>query len=488
VKAATEAVVRGGRIGVLLALLAGVCGAALAEEVLYRLTYPGSTADRVAISLELPGGTAAGAFLMPRAVPMGYSEQPWAAFVSRVSAEGLDGEPIEVERGEGPRWNLIGAPVARLGYEVDLGAMERSILEASDSSKVRPDYVGLLGYSVFGYLEGLEDRSVRLEIEGPEGWPLFTTLAPKVEPDEDLTGATAPDFYALADTQVLMGPALEVLRVGDEPPLFVAGYAEAPWDIELSARLGREALDALIDYFGEAPFSHFSMVAEILQPLSTEHEYGFSMEHLDSATFFLGPQNALTERSSPEQRRRVLYNYAHHIAHAWIPKRCAGPGYFPFDWEFAPVLDTIWFSEGFGQYAAGVALAERLERGEEFLERLLDWRFRRPLGEAPSSIRRMSTVELSRVASTRYGTDFRLGRNIFSRGAMMAAEMDAHIREQTGGTKSLKDVLRHLFAWAQQHGPTVPEDELLRLLNEGSGVDLGEIHARWMAPQPKADG
>ena len=33
--------------------------------------------------------------------------------------------------------------------------MEREILGASDSSRARPDYVGLLGYSVFGYLEGL---------------------------------------------------------------------------------------------------------------------------------------------------------------------------------------------------------------------------------------------------------------------------------------------------------------------------------------------
>lgn len=478
-----------GRFGVTIALLAGLCGAAAAAEsgaLSYRLTYHGSSTDRIKVEIELPTGTSASAFLMPRAVPMGYAEQPWAEFLSAVRAFGADGEVIDVERGLGPRWAAVdegAAALVRVTYEVDVREMERRILEASDTSKLRDDYLGLLGYSVFGYFEGLEHLPIRLTLEGPADWPLFTTLEPRAEPGTKSVVVTAADFYELADSQIAMGPALEVLRLGDAPPLFVAGYAEAPWDIGLTGMLGRQALDALIAYFGDAPFERFSMMVEILQPLTTEHEYGFSMEHLDSATFFLGPQGALTEDSSERQRTRNLYNYAHHIAHAWIPKRCAGPDYFPFDWEFAPVLDTIWFSEGFGQYVAGVALAKQHEDGEAYLERLLDFRFRNSLETSPPSIRRMTTTELSRVASTRYGSDFRLGRSIFSRGALMAAEMDALIRTETNGAKSLQDALRHLLAWCDENGPTVPARDLLRLLEEGSGVELGDIQARWLAAQ-----
>jgi predicted metalloprotease with PDZ domain len=456
------------------------------EPLAYRLTYPGSSPGHVEVSIAVPGGTPPGEFLMPRAVPMGYSEQPWAKFVSGVRALGVSGETLTVERGLGPRWSITGdegSMLASISYEVDVSAMELEIVEASDASKVREEYVGLLGYSVFGYLEGLEDRGIEMTLAGPEDWPLFTTLQPQAEPGTGEVTAQAADFYDLADSQVAMGPALEVLRLGDSPPLFVAGYAEAPWDIGITAELGREALAALVAYFGDVPFDHFTMVVETLQPVSPEHEYGFSMEHLDSATFFLGPEGALTEDSTPRQRRRNLYNYAHHIAHAWIPKRCAGSGYFPFEWEFAPVLDSIWFSEGFGQYAAGVALAERTEDSEAFLETLLERRFRDSLATAPASIRRMSTVELSRVASTRYGSDFRLGRNVFSRGALMAAEMDAHIREQTDGARSLKDGLRHLMAWTKKNGTVLPEGELTRLLEAGTGVDVSAIHARWLAPQ-----
>ena len=224
---------------VLLALLFGLVGpgwAAADDPLLYRLTYPGSTSDRVRVSLEVPEGTDSRVFLMPRAVPMGYSEQPYDAFVSEVRALGLDGEPFEVGRGEGPRWHIAAdesMSLASVSYEVDLRAMEMGILSASDASKVRTDYVGILGYSVFGYLEGQENRSIHLELEVPEDWPVFTTLAPKAEPDKGRVSAPAADFYALADSQIAMGPQLEVLQAGVEPPLFVAGYAEAPWDLDL---------------------------------------------------------------------------------------------------------------------------------------------------------------------------------------------------------------------------------------------------------------
>ena len=59
-----------------LAGLVGFGSTAAADELSYRLTYPGSSPHRVAISLEVPDGTDARAFLMPLAIPMGYSEVP----------------------------------------------------------------------------------------------------------------------------------------------------------------------------------------------------------------------------------------------------------------------------------------------------------------------------------------------------------------------------------------------------------------------------
>ena len=56
-------------------------------------------------------------------------------------------------RQDGPRWLLEETAVSRVEYEVDIAQMEREIYSAADTSKVRPRYLSLLGYSMFAYLK-----------------------------------------------------------------------------------------------------------------------------------------------------------------------------------------------------------------------------------------------------------------------------------------------------------------------------------------------
>ncbi len=111
-------------------------------------------------------------------------------------------------RGEKALAGLSGLPdstVARVEYEVDIARMEEEIVAASDTSKARPGYLSLLGYSVFGYVEGLEENGIRLDLDLPESWPLLTTLAPRLPLPRGRASASAPDFYALADSQIVAG-------------------------------------------------------------------------------------------------------------------------------------------------------------------------------------------------------------------------------------------------------------------------------------------
>lgn len=471
-----------GLLPVLLAVAAEALGGTpLDYEVVYR---PGD-AGRLAVTIGVPDVPLPSTLVMPRAIPMGYGERPYDRFVTDVAAWDAAGAALPVARAEGPRWRIGGeGALRRVSYAVDLARMEREIPGAADASKARPRYVGLLGYSVLAYLEGMEERAYRLRIAAPEGWPILSTLAPSAPPATGALTVSAPGYYALADSQIAMGPDLRVQRVGDVTPLYVALYAEAETDAALVGRLGRQALDAMLDYFGTSPFPRYTIHMEVLKPVSPAHEYGFSMEHLDSGTFFLGVAHRVSTESSEAERERSLYNLAHHIAHSWIPKRCHGEGYFPFSWELAPVIDTIWLSEGFAQYAAIAALAERRPDGASWREKRLEARFRRTLAEAPDSIRRMSAVALSRVASTRYATDFRTGASSFARGGLMAAEMDDLIRSRTEGRKSFRDALRHLIAWSQESRRAFAVEELPDLLAAGTGVDVGAVLRRWLAPYP----
>jgi predicted metalloprotease with PDZ domain len=470
----------------LLAVLLSLAPPA-SPDVIYTLRYEESRSGVVSIRLDLPPSPPGSRyFIFPRAIPMGYGEQPFDRFVSPVAATDRDGSILPVEREEGPRW-LVGSSdttVARVEYEVDIQRMEAEILAASDTSKVRPGYLSLLGYSIFGYIEGLEENGVRLDLDLPESWPLLATLAPSHPLPVGRASASAANFYALADSQIVAGPKLQVTPLDTRPPAYFALYSEGETDAGLLRGLATEALRRTTEYFGEAPFPHYTALQELLDPISERHRYGFSMEHLDSATFYLATDAGLTSSSSESDRARVLYNFAHHFAHAWIPKRSHGKGYYPFTWELAPVLDTIWFSEGFAQYAAIEALADGkpAEQAGAYREAMLEQRFRQNVASAPAFLRAMPLVDLSRVASTRYSEDFRTGRTVFSRGGLMAAAIDDRIRQESRGAHRLRDALRHLVAWSRKNERAFTIEELPGIFEEATGVDTRETFEEWLKP------
>lgn len=420
--------------------------------------------------------------VIPRNYPGGYALVPYDSFIENQRAvSASDGQLVMHKEADGPRWDIgvRGESISRIEYEVNIERMERELRDAIDTSKVRPRYVGLLSYSVFGYVDGLESRAVELEIEAPQSWPVFTTLAP-VTDAKSSASAKAPNYYALADSQIMMGPDLQVRAFPGKIPLFLAAYAESEEDLALEGELAQTALDRVQSYFGTTPFPQYTVQLELLNP-RPDHDYGFSQEHLDSGTFSLAISRAITRRSSERARQSSLFNYAHHIAHCWIPKRAYGEGYLPFTWETPPVIDTIWFNEGFGRYAAIQALAAGMSKaeGKSFRDKQLA-DLRTVLEEAPQFIKQMPLLVLSREASFMYTRDFRIGQNIFARGALMAAEIDDRIQSSTKGQKSLRDVFRYLIDRNMRSPRAFKTDELAGMCRDATGVDVHDIFERWM--------
>jgi predicted metalloprotease with PDZ domain len=471
---------------VLVAL--GLPTRAASEEILtYSLRYDLVVPSVVHISVKFPAPADGPlTLIVPRSVPGGYAQVPYDPFVINVKAYTAVGGAAEVRRDElGPRWAIgnRGERVQRVEYDVDVARMEREIFDASATSKIRDGYVGLLGYSVFAFFEGRENRAINLEVAAPAGWPVFSTLVPQVPAETSTLTAHAPDYYALADSQIMLGPKLQLRKIEGSIPLFLSAYSESEDDVVLEGALARDALDKVTTYFGKAPFSNYTVVLEFLRPVSPRHEYGFSMEHLNSGTFYLDVDDALTAKSTDLEKEAHRFNYAHHIAHSWIPKHAYGAGYLPFTWEMTPVIDTIWFNEGFGRYVAIAALADALpnEEAARYRKERLD-RLRRITVEAPEFILRMRLDELSREGSFLYADDFRVGMNLFARGALMAGEMDDRIRSQTRGQKSLRDALRHLMDWSEKNHRAFRPEELPVIFREATGVDTASILDHWMQP------
>ena len=484
--------VRANRIWVrVFSFLPFLVSATVAQQqspIAYRLKYSGTGDHRVHITLTLPERLfQTTSFVMPRNYPGGYNLVLYDSFVENLRAFSAEGKPLKTAKEtDGPRWRIKeGANgLQRIEYDIDVNRMEQDLRASIDASKAREGYLGILGYSVFGYIDGLQHRKIQLNVEAPKGWPVLTTLSPAVPASKANASAEANDYDALADSQVLMGPELRLTFIKGKIPLFMAVYSEGDADLSAEGQLARDALDAMQAYFGNSPFAAYVVQLELLRPIAG-HSYGFSQEHMNSGTFSFTVTRAITTRSSVEDKQAALFNYAHHIAHCWIPKRAYGTGYSPFKWEMPPVIDTIWFNEGFARYAAIEALSESMSPAQQTAFRSGHFaRLRQILEDAPAFIREMPLLELSREASFMYSLDFRIGQNTYARGALMAAEMDTRIRSSTGAERSLRDALRFLLDWTQRNQRAFNAEELRGLLSQSTGVDLQDILARWLKPEP----
>ena len=146
------------------------------------------------------------------------------------------------------------------------------------------------------------------------------------------------------------------------------------------------------------------------------------------------------------------------------------------------MLDSIWFAEGFGQYAAIMAIAAAMPDPAAYRKGMLTRRFQANIDSAPSFLRQLSLIELSRVASTRYSEDFRTGRLVFSRGGLLAAELDDVIQRDSKGAKSLRDAFRFLVAWTARERRAFSVEELPGIIQQATGVTVGDVFKRWLAP------
>ena len=409
--------------------------------------------------------------VIPRSGPGTYDLVNYLAFVDAVKGYTADGNEIAGKVGEGSFFEFGGeAPIKRISYVVDLHQMESQLLSASMSSRVRDNYVGLLGYSVFGFVEGLEQLPITLFMKAPEGWPVFSTLRPTV--NRKLTSDTyqAENFAGLADAQYYFGRSADVIRIDEAPiPFFVVVYGETPFDAMEIGRRGMIALKGLQDYFGYIPMPHYTMCYEFLIPISPRHDYGFNMEHMNSMTSTGDTTSAINEYD-PHPR---LGTIVHHIGHSWIPLRSYGAGYRPFQWQTAPMIETIWLNEGFTWY---ISMYHVLG-----LKAIMD-RFRNTVNDAPEFIKEKTLRELSQLGSTQYGLDFRIGRNLFSRGALLAHDLDMEIQRQTRGKKSFKDAALGLLKWTEANNRAFKYEEIEPIMSKATGVNLSIIWMKWQLP------
>ncbi len=164
--------------------------------------YHTTASPKIAIHIDIdPIPADAARLIIPRSAPGTYSLTDYLPFVDQVRGLTAAGGVLEGAPGDGSYFSFSGKDqqITGIRYEVDVRLMEERLLDGSSSSKMRNNYLGILGYSVFGYIAGQEDRPIALTIETQAGWPIFSTLRPAVERHSGRESYRAGSYALLAD-------------------------------------------------------------------------------------------------------------------------------------------------------------------------------------------------------------------------------------------------------------------------------------------------
>jgi predicted metalloprotease with PDZ domain len=450
---------------------------ASSAQVKYTIKYQDSTSSNIQVIIT--PGTALKApisFVMPRSIPGTYGISLYDRFILKLTAVTTNGNkiPMVKDAGDAPRWyiNDTGKTITKIEYEVDLKGMENK-MAPSDASIIRSRFAGILNYSILGWIDGTQLQPVQCTVNTFEGWPVFSSHTPSTQPGKTNYTFTADNYYSLADGQIFLGPGFRIKEFTAVVPLYIVSYAQTQDEyLDDYGWQGTYSMAILNDYFGEVPFKNYTIFLRSAIPTEPGNTPPFGMEHLQSSTFF-GDVSAIRKTAmSPEERIRTMPTFLHHMGHSFIPLRCYGDAYRPFVLEIPQVINNIWFNEGFMWFLPYDTL--HLAR--------MKTRFDNNVYHTAPEIKKMTLQQLSQTASTQYSVDFRLGQGIYSRGALMALEMDTYLKAQSGGKKSMKNVLRYLYQWSKENKRAFTLEEFPNILNKACGIDLRKIYDKWQLP------
>jgi predicted metalloprotease with PDZ domain len=463
------------------------------SPILYRLHPHDPAGHRCRVALTVPEPDPQGQRLsLPAWIPGSYLIRDFSRQIETLSAR-CEGRPIAVTKLDNHTWQAApceGAlEVVYTVYAWDLSVRGAHLDETHGFFN---------GTSVFLRAEGHERRPCLLELEPPagiSGWTVHTAM-PEAR---GLRGAArrhgfglyrAPDYDALIDHPIEMGRP-QVARFtahGAEHELVFTGAAPR-LDLERIARDVRAICETQIAFFEprgkRAPFED-SADRYVFMTMITGDGYG-GLEHRASTALMTARKDlpVLGQQGQGEGYRGFLGLVSHEYFHTWNVKRIKPAAFVPYDLARPSLTRLLWIFEGFTSYYDDVML---LRAGVITRNDYLRLLAKTITGVARSPGRRKQSVaDSSFDAWTRYYKQDENSPNAlvsyYTKGSLVALGLDLTIRRESGGERSLDDVMRLLwqrygrdFYKGRPHG--LDEDAFPALVREATGVDVRRFVAR----------
>lgn len=380
--------------------------------------------------------------VLPVWSPGRYARVDFARNVQDFAATDASGRPLRWTKLAGSTWGVLTRRAARVQVRWRVYANDLSgTYSVLDSAHANWNGAGL-----FPYVDGRKSDPVTLAVRAPAGWRVVNGAQgnPGYEGDAPDT-FRFPNYDELVDTPTEVAPAaaltvdtftvdgrryrVMVHHNGPRP----AG-AQARFVAQLRAIVARQN-----QVIGPPPLTSYTFLFNI------GYRGGDGMEHLYSTQVIGGaPWTADTTGLLSG-----ISTGSHEYFHTWNVKRLRPAALGPFDYTQAQHQPSLWVAEGWTNYYGNLTLHRAGIRDRraayDALARLL-----RTTQESPAR-RERSARQASFDAPffdggaspmrTNAGATF---LSYYTKGEQLALALDLMIRAETGGARSLDDVLRTL--------------------------------------------
>ncbi len=442
--------------GAFVVALLVVSGAASAQEISYRVSFPQPEHRWMQVEVTFTGVPQQPLEIrMSRSSPGRYALHEFAKNVYDVHAFDASGREVPVTRPDPSGWNVMPAgPDVRVSYKVygDRGDGTYLQIDLTHAHINMP--------AAFMWAHGLTERPIRVTFVPPPGanWKAATQLYSTADP----WTFTAPNL------QYFMDSPAELSAFWSDSFAANAGQSRRTFRIVLHHQGDQRAAAAYAAgirkivpeegaVFGEFPEyepGYYTFLADYVP-----YDSGDGMEHRNSTVMTgRGPLDL------PGRRNGALDTVAHEFFHSWNVERIRPRGLEPFDFDRANMSDLLWLAEGFTSYYGPLIMTRAgLTSIDEFVSSMgseLSWVITQPARQMRSAAGMSEMAPFVDAADWIDRTNF-AGTFIsyYTWGAAIGLALDLSLRDRSNGAVTLDDYMRAL--WREYGKPGGPAPGLV---------------------------
>ncbi len=428
--------------------------------------------------LQIPAHAGEMALVFPKFIPGNHRPSGPIAALTGIRME-AEGRPLAWQRDSVESYEFhVNVPAGVNTLEVALDAITTQDSAGAGGPAASSNLLDLNWNAVVLYPKGARSDDVNFapSITLPPGWKFGTALTATHTAGDDVEFAPV-SLTTLVDSPLIAGVhyrKIELTKPGEAPVHVMDLFADADADLAMTPQ-DLAAYQKLVaetgELFGARHYRHYDFLLTLSD--SVGHH---GLEHHESN------DSAASERTllDPDLHMLDADLVPHEFVHSWNGKYRRPAGLATPNYQEPMIGDLLWVYEGLTQYL-GMLLAERsgLWTDEQYREALaltaaeLDHETGRNWRSLEDTAR---SVQMLRMMGGQWRS-WRRSLDYYPESELIWLEVDAIIRQQTHGQRSLNDFCRRFHGGESGPPKVVPYtfDDVVRTLNEVAAYDWAAL-------------